>query len=175
MEDGRLDPAEVTALYAEHSEQLQNFLRGVLRDANLVQDVLQATFVKLLEQGATSKESSRKAWLFKVAYNQAREIRRRDATGDRILREKVGPAQPTMDLADAVDHSLRFETVELVKQAMRMLSLKQQEVVRLRVYEEKKFAEIAEVLGVPLGTVLSRMKSAVEKMRVWMDDHRGHE
>ena len=175
MEDGRLDPAEVTALYAEHSEQLRNFLRGVLKDANLVQDVLQATFVKLLEQGGATQEQSRKAWLFKVAYNQAREFRRREATGDRILREKVGPAHPHAELADALEHSLRFETVELVKQAMTMLSSKQLEVVRLRVYEEKKFAEIAEDLQVPLGTVLSRMRTAVEKMRAWMDSHQSHE
>ena len=53
-DEPRLDPAEVTLLYAEHAEQLTNFLMGVLRDANLVQDVLQATFVKLIEKGGQS-------------------------------------------------------------------------------------------------------------------------
>ncbi|MCA9174582.1 MAG: RNA polymerase sigma factor [Planctomycetales bacterium] len=171
MEDEpRLDPAEVTLLYAEHAEQLTNFLMGVLRDANLVQDVLQATFVKLIEKGGQSREETRKAWLFRVAYREACEHQRRGATGNRVPREKVEPR--VVDEADAADHFVRFETVELVRQAMGELTEKQGEVVRLRVYEDLKFSEIAERLGLPLGTVLTRMRAAMEKLRTWLDDHR---
>ena len=87
-----------------------------------------------------------------------------------MLREKVEPK--VVEEADAADHFVRFETVELVRQAMGELTEKQGEVVRLRVYEDLKFSEIAERLGLPLGTVLTRMRAAMEKLRTWLDDHR---
>ena len=89
MEDSGqgLDAAEVAALYAAHADQLQRFLWGVLRDRALVQDVLQATFVKLVERGGESREESRKAWLFRVAYNEALSIRRREAIGDKVVKK----------------------------------------------------------------------------------------
>ena len=164
----RLEPAEVAALYAHHADELRNFLTGVLRDPSLVQDVLQATFVKLLERGSDAAKESRKSWMFQVAFNQAREIRRKGANQQRILREKVAAPEPTLD--GPGDHFVRFERVEQVQQAIATLPAKQQEVVRLRVYEEKKFKEIAELLQLPLGTVLSRMRSAVENLRKVLDD-----
>ena len=167
MED-RLEPAEVAALYAMHADELRNFLMGVLRDAATVQDVLQATFVKLLERGGTADEESRKAWLFKVAFNQAREHQRRGATGQRILREKIAPRET--DDSEPSEHFVRFETVEQVQIALTQLSPKQLEVVRLRIYDGLKFADIAETLQLPLGTVLSRMRTAMEKLRDILKD-----
>ncbi|MBW8883235.1 MAG: hypothetical protein JF612_00360, partial [Planctomycetia bacterium] len=46
-----LDSSIVAALYVEHGEELRRFLLGILRDAQLTSDVLQATFVKMVERG----------------------------------------------------------------------------------------------------------------------------
>jgi len=61
--------------------------------------------------------------------------------------------------------ALRQEAIEQVKRAIELLTPAQQQVVRLRIYEDRKFAEIAEELGIPLGTVLTRMRTATQKLQ----------
>lgn len=165
--EGMLDPSIVAALYVQHGEELRRFLMGILRDAQLTSDVLQATFVKLAQRGHETREESRKAWLFRVAYHEAMAIRRREGVGDKILRRvawhtngAAGPAEEPL---------LRLEAVELVREALDELPAEQRQVVRMRIYEEKTFAVIAKELKIPLGTALGRMRAAVIKLRVKLD------
>ncbi len=60
---------------------------------------------------------------------------------------------------------MRWEIVERVKQALETLPNQQRTVVRMRIYEEKTFAVIADELGIPLGTVLTRMRLAIKKLQ----------
>ena len=76
-EDSRLDSAVVAALYLDHGEELKRFLLGLLNDSQLAHDVLQATFTKMIERGHQTKQESRMAWLFRVAYHEAMAVRRR--------------------------------------------------------------------------------------------------
>ena len=162
-DEAKLDPATVARLYLEHGEQLQRFVMGILRDAQLTQDVLQLTFAKMVERGHATREESRKSWLFRVAYNEAMAIRRRDALGERAVRNLAHTATRASAAAD--EPVLRYERVELVKRALDRLPPAQREVVQLRIYEDKTFAEIAEHLKIPLGTALGRMRAALEKLR----------
>lgn len=165
---GRIDPAVVANLYLQHGEELRRFLLGVLRDPQLVGDCLQATFAKAIEVGHTTREETRKGWLFRVAYHEAMAVRRRDSTGDRIVRQlawsrdsaAAGPDEPV----------LRFEVVEAVRRAIDELPPDQQQMVRMRIYEEKTFAVIADELGIPLGTALGRMRTALIKLRRMLEE-----
>jgi len=162
-ERGRLETATVQAAYEQHSAELYNFLRGVLRDANLAQDCLQATFVKVIESGHTAEPAALKGWLFRVAFNQAMEVRRREQTGERIVlkigieSQAVGPSP-----AQAV---MQADEADRVRRALERLPMEQQTVTRMRIVEQKKFTEIAHELQLPLGTVLTRMRLALEKLR----------
>ena len=69
-DEGKIDPAIVAAFFEEHSRELKRFLVGVLRDDQLANDAVQAAFTKMVERGHETKEESRKAWLFRVAYNE---------------------------------------------------------------------------------------------------------
>jgi RNA polymerase sigma-70 factor (ECF subfamily) len=163
LQQERLSPAEVAALYVEHADSLRRFLQGVLRDSDLAGDVLQATFAKLLEAGHTTRYESRRAWLFQVAYREAMAIRRRRATGERVL-QQVAWMRPTG--GGAVEDSLvRRETIERVRDELRHLPGPQRRIVRMRIYEGKTFAEIAQELKIPLGTALGRMRAALAKLR----------
>lgn len=162
-DDDQLDPATVAALYLEHGEQLQRFLVGLLRDPQLAADVLQATFAKVVQVGHTTQSETRKAWLFRVAYHEAMAIRRRESVGQRIV-ERVAWSVDTHERG-ADEPLVRFETAEGVRQALNELPPDQQRVVRMRIYEEKTFAVIAEELQIPLGTALARMRSALKKLR----------
>ena len=67
------------------------------------------------------------------------------------------------------------ETVEAVRKAIGELPENQQIVVRSRIYEDKTFAVIAEELGLPLGTVLTRMRLAMQKLERALARHRDTE
>src|SRR5688500_13066388 len=84
--DCRLEPAVGARLYVEHAEELRRFLQGVLRNADLVADALQMTFVRAIEVGHQAQAESLKGWLFRVAYNEAMLVRRRQGVHDRATK-----------------------------------------------------------------------------------------
>jgi RNA polymerase sigma factor (sigma-70 family) len=158
-----LDPKIVAALYVEHGEELRRFLLGILRDAQLAADVLQLAFAKMVQRGHETREETRKAWLFRVAYHEAMAIRRREGVGDKVLRRVAWHSNGTTGPAD--EPVIRFEAVTAVREALDELPPDQRQVVRMRIYEEKTFAAIAKELKIPLGTALGRMRSALIKLR----------
>jgi RNA polymerase sigma-70 factor (ECF subfamily) len=164
----KIDPAIVAALYIEHEAELKRFLWGVLRDGAAVQDVLQAAFVKMMEHGHTTQEESRKAWLFRVAYHEALGLRRRQATAKKAEGLLAAIRNPASGAAD--EPLIRLEAIQAVREAMKRLPPEQREVVVMRIYEEKTFAQIAQELNIPLGTALARMRLALAKMRQAMPD-----
>ncbi len=163
-----LETEQVAALYLQHSEELRCFLVGLLRDSQLAADVLQATFVKMVQRGGETQVESRKAWLFRVAYHEAMAIRRREAVGEKIVKriaEDRGSGENGAGRSVPEDVLVRHESVERVREALEQLPPDQRQVVRMRIYEEKTFAVIAEELKIPLGTALGRMRSALIKLR----------
>jgi RNA polymerase sigma-70 factor (ECF subfamily) len=166
-DDGRLDPSVVAALYVKHADELRAFLTGVLRDGELAGEALQATFAKAVEQGHTARQESLKGWLFRVSYNEAMGIRRRQQTQKRIYSQLAWNQNVASHSPE--ETVVRWEQVELVRAAITILPAEQQQVVRMRIYDEKTFAVIADELGLPLGTVLTRMRLALKKLAVCFD------
>jgi RNA polymerase sigma-70 factor (ECF subfamily) len=163
----RLDAALIAILFVKHADELRRFLTGVLRNADQAEDAMQAAFTKLVELGHTAREESLKGWLFRVAYHEAIVVRRRQAIHRRatdVLAAMDPRVPPTADLP-----VVRSETIDLVRDAIARLPAEQRQVVRLRMYEQKKFAQIAGELQVPLGTVLTRMHLALKKLRVALE------
>jgi RNA polymerase sigma-70 factor, ECF subfamily len=166
----KLTSEVVAALYAQHGEELRRFLLGVLRNGALAADCLQATFVKLVERGHETREETRKAWLFRVAFHEAMAFRRRAAAGDKVFRQVAW--QSVAAPPSAEERAIGLETVEAVKTALQELRPEEREIVGMRIYEEKTFAVIAADLKIPLGTALGRMRTALMKLRTKLDDKR---
>lgn len=167
-DDGLLDPRLVAELYTQHATELQWFLRGVLRDADAANDVLQNAFAKVVERGHTARKESLKGWLFRVAYNEAMVLKRRQATGEKVIR-RIAWTQPQEE-GSPDEHVVRWESVTRVREALADLPAEQQKIVRLRIYDQKTFAVIAKELGIPLGTALSRMRAGLAKLRQRLAD-----
>jgi RNA polymerase sigma factor (sigma-70 family) len=160
----------VEALYASHGEELRRFVLGVVRDPELAGDVMQATFSKALELGHTARPDSMKGWLFRVAFHEALVVRRRRIAGDTAHRKLADLGRPPEE--HRPDHALiRGETVATVRRALGSLPREQRRVVEARVYDDKTFAEIAREQRLPLGTVLTRMRLALKKLRAALESH----
>jgi RNA polymerase sigma-70 factor (ECF subfamily) len=162
-DEERIDPAMVAALYVRHAEELRCFILGVLRDVDLTLEVLQTTFAKAVEVGHTARQETLKGWLFRVAFNEAMALRRRQAVRDKTAR-KLAESDPPIGESPE-DQVCRWETVARVRAALEQLPPEQRQVVYMRMYEQKKFITISEELELPLGTVLTRMQAALKKLR----------
>jgi RNA polymerase sigma factor (sigma-70 family) len=161
----RIDTAVVAALHERYAEELGLFLRGVLRNSDLAAEALQNTFSKAVESGHQAREESLKGWLFRVAFHEAVLLRRRGQIHDRSLRQMARNNQSTINIGEQPDERLsRSETLAEVRRALYELPPDQRQVVEMRIYEEKSFAEIAAELSTPLGTVLTRMRLAMKKL-----------
>lgn len=158
----RLGGQVVAWLFEQHADELRRFVYGLVRDASLTNDVVQATFVKLVQQGHETRVETRKAWIFKVAFHEAMHARRKSA-----LALRAGEALGAMKGESQADTDwlIREEVRQQVCEALASLPPDQQVVVQKRIYEEQTFAQIARALGIPMGTALARMHSALRKLR----------
>ena len=165
----RLTRAELEALFAEYSHELRAFLRGVLRDHDLAADALQMTFVKVVERGDSANRETFKGWLFKVALNEARSLRRQNRRERELSRVTHRPFD---DGSETPDESLiRKESVARLREQIQELPQEQREILDLRLGDEITFAKIAERLELPLGTVLTRMRAALKTLTARIRDH----
>jgi RNA polymerase sigma factor (sigma-70 family) len=165
VDSPRIDAAVIASLYERYADELGLFLKGVLRNADLAAEALQNTFIKAVESGHTAREESLKGWLFRVAFHEAALLRRRGQLRDRSLRQMARDSKSSGDSGERPEERLaRSETLSEVQRALHELPPDQRQVVQMRIYEEKSFAEIAEELSVPLGTVLTRMRLALKKL-----------
>jgi len=137
-------------------------------------DVLQNVFVKVFRGiGQFHGQSSLKTWLYRIAVREALNFRR--GWFRRHFHEPFSiddePLEPAADLARAPAGSGPYETLEqserqqLVKAALETLPRTYRAVLVLREMEEMPYEEIAETLGVPEGTVKSRLMRGRELLR----------
>jgi RNA polymerase sigma factor (sigma-70 family) len=156
------------ATLVQHAEFVRSLARSLVRGDDLAEDVAQDTYLAALDAPPGEVRRPR-AWLASVARNMARRIRRREARLDARHRAAPGRSGPESP-AEVVG---REESLRRVTAAVLALSDEQREVVLLRYYEGATPAQIAQRLGVPLETVRSRLRRALERLRRRLDDEWG--
>jgi RNA polymerase sigma-70 factor (ECF subfamily) len=104
-----------------------------------------------------------------MARNEAIRLIERQA---REGRRRVVPSAEMLFHETAGDALEAIETAEWVAASLARLSPEQREVVELKIYADLTFREISEVTGIPQGTVATRYRSALEKLRGQMAEER---
>jgi RNA polymerase sigma-70 factor (ECF subfamily) len=158
-----IDRERLSALFVEHEQRLRRFVVGVLRDRAAAEDVVQIAFAKAAESGDDVRPEALKSWLYRVAMNEAISWRRRSGTDRQAAEHLAMRDAPSGEKPEAA--LVREETVRQVRRAMEHLSPSQRQVLRARVYDERKFVEIAAEMKTPLPTVITHMRRALEKLR----------
>lgn len=164
----RISSEAAWLIYEPHAKELMAFLIGVLRDPHEATEVSQIVFQRLLESGHQSRTESQKHWLFKVALREAQALKRKAANRDRHLKSYFQIRDGAIDVSSSEFDLIRAEEITRLKQFFTQLPIDQKQIVQRRFYEDKSFATIAAELKVPLGTVLSRMRLALDKLRKWL-------
>lgn len=159
----RLPAQRIAELYERWSPDVLRFLWALTRDADLAEELAQATFGRLVESGHGVREGAERAWLFRVAHNEAMQWRRRNGVHARGVK-KVTEAASLREQLEPWQRLVRGEDAKRVRRALAELSPEQRHVVEQRIDAERTFAEIAKELRKPLGTVLTRMRLALAKL-----------
>lgn len=141
-------------MYDEHGPALLRYLRRLTGHAATAEDLMQETFVQALRAPERlDAVVSPKAWLFTIARNLGlNSLRARRKT------------QPLVEAIAAPETAVDPRREDLLA-AIAALPNDQRETLELRLREELSYAEIADVLGIPVGTVRSRLHIAVKRLR----------
>lgn len=158
-----LDPGRWD-IFRQSENGLRAMLRHRLTDPSDIDDCVQAVLVKWIERGDDVPPAATRAWLFRVAANEAAWIWRRREVAARANRSVAENLDERCG-DEPLDHITAGESAEDLRQAVGKLSPEQAEAVRMRFEEDLGFAEIAERCGVPLGTALTRVRRALIKLR----------
>ncbi len=153
-------------LLREQRLPLNQFLLGLLRNRADADDVLQEVFLKLMENWPSIRLDTAKSWLFTVAYHEAMSFRRgrirKDAALAELWRSPVWQDDRSPPTADT--EAMRREAIDAVRSSLAALPAAQRDVIERRVYRNQTFQTIANELGCPLGTVLTRMRRALQAL-----------
>jgi RNA polymerase sigma-70 factor, ECF subfamily len=166
----RGDRAALSALYTRHAPRLLALVVGILRHRADAEDVLHEVFLEAWQKAASYAEErgSVGAWLSLRARSRAIDRRRSVPRTRTVTLEAIGldgPIDPALDPARIQDH-------RRLGHAFAVMSEAEQQVLVLGYFEGLSSSEIAEQLGAPVGTVKSRTRSALHKLRAALDGDR---
>ncbi len=164
----RKDGRALEELYARFGDAVYRYLLTFVADRRIAEEVLQDTFVAAWRGASNYKgRSSVKTWLFGIARRRAHEALRRRALPVVSDDELVEPADPELDPADSLLASARREEIAA---RVERLSPAHREVLTLTFFHGLSYAETAEVAGVPIGTVKSRLANARRALKGLLKD-----
>lgn len=159
------DPAAVELIWNRYASDLLAFLRAVLCSGHDAEDVLQAVFVRIVRKRHKLSQVRRMdAYVYRIARNEASRLlgrRKRDqlvrVAGESWLAMPESRRQGS-DLAEELQAALEY------------VPQPQREVIVMKIYRQKTFVEISEMLGLSQNTVASRYRYGMEKLRTLLGD-----
>jgi RNA polymerase sigma-70 factor (ECF subfamily) len=158
------------ALIRRYRDPLFYHALCILKNEDEAYDMVQEVFIRAIRESRLFNDDFKiKAWLYRVTsnlcFNQVRNRRRRAAILD---------AEPVMDRKEADQLSQVFagERQMKIMTSMSKLSEEHQKILILRYYDDLSYAEIAQTLQIKLGTVMSRLSRARQRLQKVMEGSR---
>jgi RNA polymerase sigma-70 factor, ECF subfamily len=164
-------------LVRRYERELYGYLRRYLGDGTLAEDVFQNTFLQLHLKRAQYEAGRRvRPWLYTIATHQAVDALRRNGRHQAVSLEQVRDAGADGE-ADSLAASLEGrcldpfeaasgnEQADRVRAAVDLLPAFLKQVLILAYYQGLKYREVADIMGIPVGTVKSRLHAALVKLQ----------
>jgi RNA polymerase sigma-70 factor, ECF subfamily len=183
---GKGDVRAFEVLYTRHERPVFCFILRSCRRQDIAEELLQEVWSRVIRSAADYEQKAKfTTWLYTVARNicidrARRERRRTELSLDEKLGGEEGDGQTFADLlvddGAQVSHMSHERKVfaKRLERALAELPEEQREVFMLKEVSGLKFREIAELMDVPVPTVKSRMRYALEALRGHLSDYREH-
>jgi len=142
----------------------------IVRDAGLAQDVVQESYLRAFKAWSTYQSGNARSWLFTIVRRQGYDCLRRDRSHAFVdINDEAAMAHEDTDkLSDnsTPEHIIiQGQSVEALRTALMKLPPAFREVIMLKDIEDMSYKTIAGILGVPMGTVTSRLARARDLLR----------
>jgi RNA polymerase sigma-70 factor (ECF subfamily) len=173
----RREPEALCKLVETYNARVFGLLYRLTGSRDAAEDLLQETFLRVVRViGQYEHVGKFEPWLFRIAANlardRARRLARRCEAG--LANENTQSAVPRIsssaDERDPAEPLVHQEAGQRLEACLSQLSDAEREIILLRHYSDLSFREIAELLGIPLGTALARAHRALQRLRAELAD-----
>lgn len=161
----RGDEGALASLYDRYRVILFGLLVRILSSREEAEDILQEVFIQVWRRAADFDENRGKPFTWLVTLSRSRAIDRLRQLSARDRVAQASAQESPAEASDAVGETYRSEQKEIVAGALSQLPEEQRQTLLLAYFEGLTQSEIARRLGAPLGTVKTRMRSGMIKLR----------
>ncbi len=165
------DCSAISSLIERHSRRVRDYIRMMVKDADLADDIFQETFIKVvrvIEEGRYNDNGKFLSWVLRIAHNKVIDHFRAQRQATMVSESSAGyNVLGTMRFAEqTVEDRIVGEQIDSeLRDLVGLLPDEQREVVELRYFAGLSFKEIAEQTDVSINTALGRMRYALINLR----------
>lgn len=168
----RGDENALARIYDRYRLILFGLLMRILHSREEAEDVLQEVFLQVWRRAGDFDEARGRAFTWLVTVARSRALDRLRALGSRARLAEAAPAAE--QIGDASQEAFQSEQAEVVRQALAQIPTDQRQALLLAYFEGLTQMEIAARLGAPLGTVKTRMRAGMIKLRELLQEQKGN-
>ena len=167
------DRSAFKALYEHFTPRLKSFLLRIGSDESTAEEVCQESMIMVWRKAETFNPESAGAstWIYTIARNKRIDKLRKDSRPMPDLNDPSFYKKP-IDKSD--DILQRVEEEKKIKKALKNLPPEQAKLIFSAYYDEKSHRKIADEANLPLGTVKSRIRLAINRLRTQLDESEGY-
>jgi RNA polymerase sigma-70 factor, ECF subfamily len=160
------DAQAFAALYDRHSRAAYSLAYRMMGERQAAEDLVQDSFLKVWRASESYRveRGSVRTWLLSIVHNRGIDQIRSTASRRRT-QERVEVTAPRSQPSEAFAESWRNSQRQQIREALKTLPPEQLKILELAYFSGYTHVEIAELLGLPLGTVKGRMRLGLKKVR----------
>lgn len=175
------DQAAMRRLVDRHQRRLYQLALGILKDHEDALDVVQEAFIKVHSNLSKFKgDSAFYTWIYRITYNLSIDVVRKSGRGhtvaveDSTLTDEGEQYEPYGEQSQSPQKAaLRGELGAHLQRALATLSENHRAIIVMREVDGLSYEELSDALGVPKGTVMSRLFHARQKMQIALREYLG--
>ena len=162
------EPKAFAALYDRHSQAAFFLAYRMMGEKQAAEDLAQEAFIKVWRRAGSyrAQKGSVRTWILSIVHNRGIDQLRSHASRRRT-QEKIEASAASSQPSEAFAETWRNTQAEQVREALSTLPKEQLKILELAYFSGYTHVEIAELLGVPLGTVKGRMRAGLKTMRAY--------
>lgn len=161
----RTEVGGLTEILPSHLDSAYNLARWLVRNGDDAEDVVQEAYLRAFQYSDGFRGGDARAWLFKIVRNTAYTWLRKTRPSEPVIEFDEQMATSAVEMPNPEQALLQKADGRLVERAMSQLPVRFREILILRELEGFSYKQLADVMGVPMGTVMSMLSRARERFR----------